>query len=66
MRIYSCHCYKEPYKIEIIIAHFADEDTKVYTICVCVCVCVLYAQSCPTLCDPTDCSPPGSSAHEMF
>ena len=21
------------------------------------------AQSCPTLCDPTDCSPPGSSAH---
>ena len=40
MRIYSCHCYKEPYKIEIIIAHFADEDTKVYTICVCVCVCV--------------------------
>ena len=21
------------------------------------------AQSCPTLCDPKDCSPPGSSAH---
>ena len=21
------------------------------------------AQSCPTLCDPMDCSPPGSSAH---
>ena len=35
---------------------------------VCVCVCVLYAciqdkslQSCPTLCDPIDGSPPGSS-----
>ena len=24
------------------------------------------AQSCPTLCDPTDCSPPGSSVHEIF
>ena len=28
--------------------------------CVCVCVCVC-SQSCPTLCDPVDCSPPGSS-----
>ena len=27
----------------------------------CVCVCVLVAQSCPTLCDPMGCSPPGSS-----
>ena len=24
------------------------------------CVCVLITQSCPTLCDPVDCSPPGS------
>ena len=23
-------------------------------------------QSCPTLCDPMDCSPPGSSVHEEF
>ena len=28
---------------------------------VCVCVCVLVAWSCPTLCDPMDCSPPASS-----
>ena len=27
--------------------------------------CVL-AQLCPTLCDPMDCSPPGSSVHEDF
>ena len=27
----------------------------------CVCVCVLVAWSCLTLCDPMDCSPPGSS-----
>ena len=23
-------------------------------------------QSCPTLCDPMDCSPPGSSLHGIF
>ena len=30
---------------------------------VCVCVCVLVAQLRPTLCDPMDCGPPGSSVH---
>ena len=29
----------------------------------CVCVC---AQSCPTLCNPVDCSPPGSSVHGIL
>ena len=24
------------------------------------------AQSCPTLCDPMDCGPPGSSVHGIF
>ena len=28
-----------------------------------VCVCVLVAQSCLTLCDPVDGSPPGSPVH---
>ena len=33
-------------------------------VCVCVCVCVhLVAQSCLTLCNPMNCSPPGSSVH---
>ena len=27
------------------------------------CVCVLVAQSCPTLCNPMDCNPPGSTVH---
>ena len=27
---------------------------------------VLVAQLCPTLCDPMDDSPPGSSVHEIF
>ena len=29
-------------------------------------VCVLVAQLCPTLCDPTECCPPGSSIHVIF
>ena len=27
---------------------------------------VLFAQSCPTFCNPMDCSPPGSSVHGIF
>ena len=34
-------------------------------VCVCVCVCV-YVQLCLTLCDPMDCSPPGSSVCGIF
>ena len=46
-------------------------DTNV-CVCVCVCVCTrahelsCCAQSCPTLCYPLDCSPPGSSVHGIF
>ena len=32
----------------------------------CVCVCVLVAQSCLILCDPVDCSSPGSSVHGIL
>ena len=32
---------------------------------VCVCMCV-HTQSCQTLCDSMDCSPPGSSVHGIF
>ena len=35
------------------------------SMCVCVCVCV-YAQSCPTLCNPLGYSPPGSPVHGIF
>ena len=40
-----------------------------HDVCICVyvyiCVCVC-AQLSPTLCDPMDCSPPGSSVHGVF
>ena len=29
-------------------------------------VALLVAQSCPSLCDPVDCGPPGSSVHGIF
>ena len=35
--------------------------------CLCVCVCVCESgQLCPTLCDPMDYSPPGSSVHGIL
>ena len=35
-------------------------------ICLCVFRMNVFAQSCPTLCDPMDCSPPGSSVYGIF
>ena len=32
-------------------------------VCVCVCVCMLVTQLYLSLCNPVDCSPPGSSVH---
>ena len=46
---------------------FANQITRSsdrsYNFLVEMCVCV---QSCPTLCDPTDYSPPGSSVHGIL
>ena len=39
-----------------------EDRVVVECVCVCVCVCVS-AQSCLTLCDPVDRSPPDLSAH---
>ena len=50
--------------------YFSGGESRVWWSCVCVCVCVyvcvLVAQSCPTLWDPMDCSPPGSSVHGIL
>ena len=32
----------------------------------CASVCAQLLQTCPTLCDPMDCSPPGSSVHGVL
>ena len=34
--------------------------------CIYLCDLCLVAQSCPTLCNPVDCSPPGSSVHGII
>ena len=43
----------------------SQEQTAPY-FCLPVCMCVLSLQSCPTLCDPMDSSPPGSFVHGIF
>ena len=47
------------------------ESISPLCVCVCVCVCVcahtyLVTQSCPTLCNPVDCSSPDSSVHGIL
>ena len=39
--------------------------SSINLMCMCFCCC-LVAKSCPILCDPMDCSPPGSSVHGIF
>ena len=41
--------------------HYAKEKTKY-----CVCMCAKSFQSCLSLCDPMNCSPPGSSVHQIL
>ena len=38
-----------------------NKDTALYAS-----VCTKLLQLCPTLCDPMDCSPPGSSVHRIL
>ena len=40
--------------------------TSLSQLCVCARVCMLSLQSCPTLCNPMDCSLPGPSVHGIF
>ena len=36
---------------------------SIFIVCVCACACTKSLQLCLTLCDPMDCSPPGSTAN---
>ena len=40
--------------------------TEPHCVCVCVSVCVLVTQLCQTLCNPMECSPPGSFVHGIL
>ena len=43
---------------------YSKDCSRVLCVCVCTHVCAhVHAQSCPTLCDPMNCSPPGFSVH---
>ena len=53
-------------KVSQVVKLGAREPKKDVCVCVCVCVCVFSTQSCPTLCDPMDCNPPGSSVHGIL
>ena len=44
----------------------SQKPSSCLCVCVCVCVCVWITQSCLTLCDPTNCSPPGFSVHGIL
>ena len=43
--------------------HLNEDD---YADCISAATAAKSLQSCPTLCDPMDCSPPGSSVHGIF
>ena len=46
--------------------HFHQELFPQITICLIVWWCCSVAKLCPTLCDPMDCSPPGSTVHGIL
>ena len=55
------------YSIYLFIIFYVFREHLLVCVCVCVwCVCVCVAQLCPTLCNPMDCSLPGSSVHGIF
>ena len=59
----SCTNYSKMQYFSVAIYQYICD---IYWTCVCVCMCVLVAQTCPTLCHPTDCNPPSSSVHGIL
>ena len=62
--LYFRHNFKEEVTFKVvrtINTVIGEEYHVLYLIC-----CCLVAQLCPTLCNPMDCSPPGSSIHSIL
>ena len=53
--------FRETEEISIYLSPFPDKKTMHRMDMLC-----FLAQSCPALCDPTDCHPPGSSVHGIL
>ena len=53
-------------EMEFTLGHVLSFIPKVTGHLLCACVHAKSLQSCPTLCDPMDCSPPGSSVHGVL
>ena len=51
---------------DFLIKHRPQRLTLCVCVSVCLCVSVLIVQSCTTLCNPMDCSLPGSSVHGIL
>ena len=70
------HTTQEDSKILQWLQHGGKGEKGLFFFCSCIsrpffliwffCPCVLLTQLCPTLCNPMDCSPPGSSVHGML
>ena len=66
LRVYVYLERKETWWVAMIVRYSRTSACCEWCVCVCVCVCVCYVcvtQSCPTLCNHMDYSPPGSSVH---
>ena len=64
INIYSIHTDRYTYKAYYKYIHVIY--IYIYIYYVYIHMCVLAAQSCPTLFNPKDCSPPGSSVHGIL
>ena len=60
---YYSSCRYEKHEIQDI---FKGKTASVFRFALSIAVVVLAAQSCPTLCNPIDCSPLGPSVHEIL
>ena len=61
---YMVFCLRPPSSLTIFITAVKSElFLEKYDVCVCVCS---VTQLCPSVCDPMDCSLPGSSVHGIY